>query len=876
MRLSAYYPEIFRAVRDFLVHKSRRMYVVRQDPDDPQKVRLAYKRGGPEDGFPYPVMTHPTSTVVDRPGGPKTGAGVVVEDRHGDGNWAVWAAIPAENNDTGDGAFIPGDRIGIGALNSIKGEWYFPVAGNENIAIGLNPLTVAPTLALGDGAGLDAVPYRYALTYRVNVRTHLITADVWVQPGPEIPIIPTGGQGQVHITADVFSLASDADMLGLIRSRDGAAWELIHTTGGTTIDLVDNGLAGSTYDPWGYLFTVQIPSNVDPDTGDTDPDQPITLPQWWWGTPPASSVIALFGIGNRHFVNGNPEGTIWASNVDTYEVNAHVSCADPNADWAVSLSALGDLPTGQAPRSFEFWFRYVPDCPAHSASWSFGYGPDITTPGGLDQATTWYMTGGLATVDAMTVGVIQLPRMWGGGPSRLGLGWTADPLHSDLDPYAVGSTYPDVASAGYVDADGGPGWVVPSTLFTDGDWHHIAITYDGCYQVELFVDGVSQEPNGLGAYNSGGVNDGSIVDCFNGHHVTDASYQDYHAYLQTGSGDFAGTAAYCDVKGFLTHTAQMSDDSIAHSAESTPTDRFEGGFRGDVVNYLIRDQSVYKLDYRGNITFGAGLNVPATSDVNGDPTDIHLAGVHIDPTTNTTSLPGTLKTVTVDPPPVPAAGEAVTYTKDVGGAEHPMFKGSDGVEYDLTAPKPSQLTPLGTESGGDVVTFNAGTGQYEPSASAGGGGGLYSGYLLYQDQKASGTGGGTFTSGAWRTRDINTEVVDAGGHGSVASNQITLDAGTYDVRIEAPAYFCDRHAARLYDITNSAVLLSGRAMYSNTSSGDENTSLITGRIILSGTTVLEVQHQCQTSAATLGFGVQAGTAFTVGTEIYTTAEFWRV
>ena len=62
------------------------------------------------------------------------------------------------------------------------------------------------------------------------------------------------------------------------------------------------------------------------------------------------------------------------------------------------------------------------------------------------------------------------------------------------------------------------------------------------------------------------------------------------------------------------------------------------------------------------------------------------------------------------------------------------------------------------------------------------------GYILIRDEKASGTTGGTFTSGAWQTRDLNTEVVDTGNHASVATNQITLAAGTYRFRIVAPAH----------------------------------------------------------------------------------------
>ena len=41
---------------------------------------------------------------------------------------------------------------------------------------------------------------------------------------------------------------------------------------------------------------------------------------------------------------------------------------------------------------------------------------------------------------------------------------------------------------------------------------------------------------------------------------------------------------------------------------------------------------------------------------------------------------------------------------------------------------------------------------------------------IIEDQKSAGTAGGTFTSGAWRTRDLNTEVSDPDGIVSTQSS----------------------------------------------------------------------------------------------------------
>lgn len=142
-------------------------------------------------------------------------------------------------------------------------------------------------------------------------------------------------------------------------------------------------------------------------------------------------------------------------------------------------------------------------------------------------------------------------------------------------------------------------------------------------------------------------------------------------------------------------------------------------------------------------------------------------------------------------------------------------------------------------------------------------------YILVRDEKSSGTNGGTFNDSSWQTRDINTIVNDDGSHCSIGSNQITMDAGRYRVHIACPAYDCDNHQARLYDISNSAVLLLGQSVWGRTAS---NLALVIGEIELLDTTILEIQHQCSATQADNGFGV--GTGF--GTEVYTVAEFTKV
>lgn len=144
-------------------------------------------------------------------------------------------------------------------------------------------------------------------------------------------------------------------------------------------------------------------------------------------------------------------------------------------------------------------------------------------------------------------------------------------------------------------------------------------------------------------------------------------------------------------------------------------------------------------------------------------------------------------------------------------------------------------------------------------------------FALYQEQQTSGTQGGTFTSGAWRTRLINTEVSDADGVGSLASNQVTLTAGTYEVRASAPAVFCAAHKLRLQNVTDAATLALGSSE-SNNASNTATRAVLVDVFTIAASKALELQHQCQTTRATDGFG----TAASFGTEIYAILEFRKI
>lgn len=145
-------------------------------------------------------------------------------------------------------------------------------------------------------------------------------------------------------------------------------------------------------------------------------------------------------------------------------------------------------------------------------------------------------------------------------------------------------------------------------------------------------------------------------------------------------------------------------------------------------------------------------------------------------------------------------------------------------------------------------------------------------YIHIRDEKTLGTEGGTFTAGAWQTRDLTTEVSDAGGYASLASNQITLAAGTYWARILLPAYTVTFHQGRLQNVSDGTTLLLGMSSTANTASAHTVCSEVIGLFTLAAEKTLEVQHRCSTTKTTNGFGKAAS----LDTEVYTIVELIRI
>jgi hypothetical protein len=215
------------------------------------------------------------------------------------------------------------------------------------------------------------------------------------------------------------------------------------------------------------------------------------------------------------------------------------------------------------------------------------------------------------------------------------------------------------------------------------------------------------------------------------------------------------------------------------------------------------------------------------------------------------------------------ADNAITLAKMAGGTDGNL------ITYDASG-DPAHVA---TGSATHVLTSNGAGAAPTFQAALGG---LFSSYAVIVDQKSTTTDGGTFTAGAWQTRDLNTEIADPDGIVTITANQFILGAGTYFIRWSAPAAagidyntFIYRHQSRLYDVTGTAEVEPGSPEYLGFYGvgviGATNRSVGVARVAPSGANTYSIQHKCGTTMSALGFGVAGD--FTV--EEYTIVEIYK-
>ena len=215
------------------------------------------------------------------------------------------------------------------------------------------------------------------------------------------------------------------------------------------------------------------------------------------------------------------------------------------------------------------------------------------------------------------------------------------------------------------------------------------------------------------------------------------------------------------------------------------------------------------------------------------------------------------------------ADKLITY----GGTSSQFVKGDgslDSTVYNQTGPTgpTGETGPTGPQGE---------TGPTGPTGFTGPTGGFLASdkVAVFRDEKTQGTDGGSFTSGAWRTRTLNTSQYNGISGCSLASNQVTLPAGTYYVEGQAPTGdVVDTHQTRWQNITDGTTAIIGTSAVSSSvaSAKPTTSSFVEGVFTIGSSKVFELQHQCGATQNTDGFGLAAN--FT--TEVYSTVTIQKL
>jgi hypothetical protein len=150
---------------------------------------------------------------------------------------------------------------------------------------------------------------------------------------------------------------------------------------------------------------------------------------------------------------------------------------------------------------------------------------------------------------------------------------------------------------------------------------------------------------------------------------------------------------------------------------------------------------------------------------------------------------------------------------------------------------------------------------------------VYSTRVAYvKDVKASGTDGGTATSGSYQTRTLNTLEGDSS-FVSLSSNQFTLQPGTYQIEASAPTRQVQDNRIKLRNITDSSDTIIGQNSRVASSVQDGVNASLTGTFAITSAKVFEIQHRVSSTTATIGYG---GACSFGDSEIYTTVKIEKI
>jgi hypothetical protein len=139
---------------------------------------------------------------------------------------------------------------------------------------------------------------------------------------------------------------------------------------------------------------------------------------------------------------------------------------------------------------------------------------------------------------------------------------------------------------------------------------------------------------------------------------------------------------------------------------------------------------------------------------------------------------------------------------------------------------------------------------------------------ILEDRKIVNADGGTFTGGAYRTRDLNYIAFNPKKLVTLANNQFTLPTGRWKAKWSCAMYSCGRTQTALFNITDSVYVISGMTSYAGAA---DSGSVAHGEAVfdvVAGPKIYELRHYADTGGATNGFGAGLGVLAGLGYNMY--------
>ena len=174
--------------------------------------------------------------------------------------------------------------------------------------------------------------------------------------------------------------------------------------------------------------------------------------------------------------------------------------------------------------------------------------------------------------------------------------------------------------------------------------------------------------------------------------------------------------------------------------------------------------------------------------------------------------------------------------------------------------------PLTTYTAGQVLTAASLNANF--SFAAGG-----APTAIFNETQASGTNGGTLTSGSWFKRTLNTTVENGITGCSIASSVITLPAGTYSALAFMPNYRVDNCQSRIQNTTDSTTVQFGQSAAASNASSGSAVTMVVAYFTIASSKNFELQNRGATTHASLGCGVAASFG---NSEIYAMIQITKV